>query len=160
MAKKVNIGVYVAPNNKFKRYHKLYTKSVVVINQSTSVNKYAKEKLSKVDFKVFDFNYEIKATEYLRLPSEQLEACLKISRRILKKKGSLLPMVYTYLPLTKKPSETRMGKGKSSRISKWVCSIKPGKVIFSISAKNYDLVQQVYKCVCDRLPIKLVLVTT
>lgn len=159
MAKKVNIGAHTAPNDKFKRYHKLYTKSKIVIDESALIQRYVKEKLFGVDAKIFNFNYEIKATEYLRLPSEQLEACLKISRRILKKKGVLLPRVYTYLPLTKKPSETRMGKGKSSRVSKWVCPVKPGKVIFSLSAKNYDLIQQVYKCVCDRLPIKLTLVS-
>jgi large subunit ribosomal protein L16 len=161
MSKKrnINVGLYVTPNKKFKRYHKLYTKSIINLTYSTNNIIYDKLKQNEeAEPMLYKFNFIIKSTEYLKLPSEQLQACLKIGKRILKKKGYLLPRVYTYLPLTKKPSETRMGKGKSSRVSKWIYPVKPGKLMFELSAKNYDLAKQVFRAVCNRLPIKLLLI--
>jgi large subunit ribosomal protein L16 len=143
--KKSNTMAFSAPNKLFKNYHKLYVKSK--LNLEYSKKNYMENEL-----------FGIVASEYLKLTSDQLEACKRVAKRIFKKKGTLLPRVYTYLPLTKKPSETRMGKGKSSRVSSWVCPIKQGKIIFTIQSKNYDLVKEVYKAITDKLPIKLIMI--
>lgn len=143
--KKSNIMAFSAPNRKFKNYHKLYAKSK--INTDYDRSNYLQESL-----------FGIKAVSYLKLTSTQLEACKRTAKRIFKKKGTLLPRVYTYLPLTKKPSETRMGKGKSSRVSSWVCPVKQGKIMFTIQSKHNDLIKDVFKAIADKLPIKLVLI--
>lgn len=142
--KKSNVMAFAAPNRKFKNYHKLYVKSK--INMDFDSSNYVSETL-----------FAIKSTSYLKLTAAQLESCKRTAKRIFKKKGTLLPRVYTYLPLTKKPSETRMGKGKSSRVSTWVCPINEGKVIFTIRSKNYELIKEVFKAISDKLPVKLIL---
>jgi len=159
MAKKKAANLtFATPNPKFKRYHKLYLKNIINTERHRNTNTMEKKNRRGEIIVVEFITFGVLALNSLRLPLAQLEACKKIAKRIFKKKGSILPRVYTSLPLTKKPSETRMGKGKSSRVSEWVCPVKPGKIVFELRSNHYDLVRQVFKCICDRLPIKLKLI--
>ena len=72
---------------------------------------------------------------YGKLTYKQIEACRRTIRRGLKKLGFLFIRVFTGTPVTKKPSATRMGKGKGS-ISYRVAIIKKGQIIFEISGVN------------------------
>jgi len=77
---------------------------------------------------------------YAKLNSRELEAARRTIRRAFKKSGKLFVISYPYLPLTKKPLQVRMGKGKSSKVRDWVCPVVPGQVIFSLkmfNATNY-----------------------
>jgi large subunit ribosomal protein L16 len=74
------------------------------------------------------------SSSYGLLSAQELEAGRKVIRKILgkNKRIKLLLRVFPYIPLTGKPAEVRMGRGKGSRIRKWVCFVKPGKIIFEI----------------------------
>jgi large subunit ribosomal protein L16 len=107
---------FSTPKAAFKRFHKLLCKGAP---------RYAFKATS-------NGNFALKSIEDGRIPLAQLEACKKYIKKTIKKKGRLLTRAYTYLPLTKKPGETRMGKGKSSRVSDWVCPVYSGKILFEI----------------------------
>jgi large subunit ribosomal protein L16 len=79
--------------------------------------------------------YVLKAQEFGRLSTAELEASRRYLRRFAKKgrTGRIYMRVYPSLPITKKPSETRMGKGKSSKVFDYVCPIRAGKIIFELS---------------------------
>merc|ERR1711916_152580 len=71
----------------------------------------------------------IKAVEHGRIDSRQIEAARVAMTRKVKRTGKVWIMVFPDKPLTAKPLETRMGKGKGA-VDKWVMNIKPGKVCF------------------------------
>jgi large subunit ribosomal protein L16 len=73
----------------------------------------------------------LRSLAYGRISSVQLDAGLKYLKKAVKKTGRVFLRVYPWQPLTKKPGETRMGKGKS-RITNYVYPVKPGKIIFEI----------------------------
>jgi len=79
------------------------------------------------------------STSYGLLSASEIDAAKKIIRKIVGKnrKIKVLTRVFPYIPLTGKPSEVRMGRGKGSRIRKWVCFIKPGKILFEIRNISY-----------------------
>jgi large subunit ribosomal protein L16 len=66
------------------------------------------------------------------MSSSEIEAARKSIRRRLKKKGVLIVRAFAFLPLTKKPAEVRMGKGKGNRIRKVVYPVRPGQVLFEL----------------------------
>jgi len=71
---------------------------------------------------------------YGLLSASEIEAARRVIRKVIGKNRRIKVMtrVFPYIPLTGKPSEVRMGRGKGSRIRKWVSFVKPGKVIFEI----------------------------
>ena len=119
MAKKLSNkgGQFAVPKPPFKRFHKFLC---------NGAPRYAFKSTS-------NGNFAIKSLEDGRITVAEFEACKKYIKKTIKKKGRLLTRAYTYLPLTKKPGETRMGKGKSSRVSDWVCPVYVGKILFEIS---------------------------
>lgn len=72
---------------------------------------------------------------YGLLSASELEAARRILKKVIGKSRSIgvFLRVFPFIPLTGKPSEVRMGRGKGSRIRKWVYSVKPGKILFEIS---------------------------
>jgi len=79
--------------------------------------------------------YGIKALEHGRIDSRQIEAARVAMTRAIKRQGKVWIMVFPHKPLTKRPLEVRMGKGKGP-IDKWVMNIKPGRVcLFELKAK-------------------------
>lgn len=90
--------------------------------------------ISDLSSKVIDIgsqSYCIRAKDYGRISAVQVDASYKFLKKAIKKTGQVFLRVYPWLPLTKKPGETRMGKGKS-RIYDYVYPVKPGKIIFEI----------------------------
>lgn len=80
-------------------------------------------------------NIVLKAREQGLLSKESLEAARKAIKKVIKKSGQIIIRASAYLPLTSKPSEVRMGKGKG-KISHYVYPIKAGHIIFEL--KNID----------------------
>src|SRR5690242_18163780 len=76
---------------------------------------------------------------YGLLSASEIDSARKIIRKIIGKnrKIKVLTRIFPYLPLTGKPAEVRMGRGKGSRIRKWVCFVKPGKILFEIKNISY-----------------------
>ena len=97
-----------------------------------------------------------KSIENGRLTYQQIEACRKTIRRILKKQGIVYLRVFTNISITKKPLASRMGKGKGSHYL-WICVIKKGQAICEIvfSIKNtLNLGLKALKSASSKLPFK------
>ena len=122
------------------------------------------KKLHKINFvyskiqdnKTFMLNFGllgIQALQYGRLTYKQIEACRRTIRRGLKKTGNIWINVFTYVPITKKPIASRMGKGKGN-ISHWVAPIRRGQVSYEINSFETVRTHNILKKVISRLPFK------
>jgi ribosomal protein L16 len=72
----------------------------------------------------------------VRLSAKQIEAGRRAIKKFIKKSYRLAVRVYPFAPITKRPSDVRMGKGKGTKISDWVYPLKVGKVIYEITPKR------------------------
>ena len=84
--------------------------------------------LNKTSSLIFGF-FGLKALESARITSRQIEAARKAITRKMKRQGRLWLHLFPHIPVTSKPTEVRMGKGKGN-ISYWAMPIKPGKILF------------------------------
>ena len=97
--------------------------------------------------------YGLKAIENGLIRSNHIEACRVVVARKMKGVGKLWINIFPHKPVTKKPAETRMGKGKGD-LDHWVAVIKRGKVIFEISGVPEDFAKMVLRLVSFKLPVK------
>ncbi len=100
----------------------------------------------------------IKAVEHGRIDSRQIEAARIAMTRKVKRQAKVWIMVFPDKPLTAKPLETRMGKGKGA-IDKWVMNIKPGRVCFEMAGVNEELAREALTLAQHKLPFKTKIVT-
>jgi len=103
-------------------------------------------------------NYAMICLEYARITSNEIESARRAIRKITKKSGKVYIRVYPYLPLTKKPAEVRMGKGKGSKIRAWVYPIKPGKIIFELSGLTKNLSLVALSAAAEKMSVKCKLI--
>ena len=82
-------------------------------------------------------SYALLATSSGFMPLKQIEAARIVMNRLIKKTGKLWIRVFPYKPLTRKPAEIRMGKGKGS-VDQWVAVIKPGKILYELDGVDED----------------------
>ncbi len=101
----------------------------------------------------------IKAVEHGRIDSRQIEAARVAMTRKVKRTGKVWIMVFPDKPLTAKPLETRMGKGKGA-VDKWVMNIKPGKVCFEMAGVEESLAREALTLAMHKLPFKTKIVTS
>ena len=100
----------------------------------------------------------IKAIEAGRIDSRQIEAARIAMTRHIKRSGKIWIRVFPDKPLTAKPLETRMGKGKGG-VDKWVMNIKPGRVIFEMGGVDHDLARSALELSQAKLPFKTKIIT-
>ena len=101
--------------------------------------------------------YGLKATEPGWITSRQIEAVrITISRRV-RKVGKMWIRIFPHKSITKKPAETRMGKGKGSP-EFWVSNVKPGRILFEVEGVSQEIAQKAFKNAGNKLPIKTKLV--
>jgi large subunit ribosomal protein L16 len=100
----------------------------------------------------------LKAIEHGRIDSRQIEASRIAMTRKINRQGKVWIMVFPAKPLTKKPLETRMGKGKGS-VEKWVMNIKPGRICFEMGGIDEELARQALTLAKHKLPFKTKIVT-
>ena len=105
-----------------------------------------------------DGDIAIKATEAGRIDSRQIEAARISMTRHIKRSGKIWIRVFPSKPLTAKPLETRMGKGKGG-VDKWVMNIKPGRVIFEMAGVDHDLAREALRLAQAKLPFKTKIIT-
>ena len=86
------------------------------------------------------------------LTSRQIEAARIAMTRKVKRGGKIWIRVFPDKPITKKPAETRMGKGKGNPEG-WVCPVKPGRILFEIEGITKDLAQKAMALASAKLPI-------
>src|SRR5574344_197190 len=100
----------------------------------------------------------IKAVEHGRIDSRQIEASRIAYTRHVKRQAKTWIRVFPDKPLTAKPLETRMGKGKGS-VDKWVMNIKPGRIIFEMAGVPEELAREALTLAMHKLPFKTKIVT-
>ena len=103
-------------------------------------------------------SYGLKALEPGWITSRQIEATrISISRRV-RKLGKMWIRIFPDKPITKKPAETRMGKGKGSP-EYWVSVVKPGRILFEVDGLDLEQAKETFRACSHKLPIKTKLVT-
>jgi large subunit ribosomal protein L16 len=95
----------------------------------------------------------LKALESGFISARQLESARQAMARKIKKKGKLWIKIYPNLPITKKPTEVRMGKGKGN-VSHWVAKIKGGSVLFEVCGINRKTAIKAFRTGGAKLPIR------
>jgi len=90
--------------------------------------------------------------------SNHIEACRVAVARKLKGAGTLWINIFPSKPVTKKPAETRMGKGKGD-LDHWVANVKRGKVLLELSGVPEDLAKMVFRLLSFKLPVKTKFIT-
>jgi large subunit ribosomal protein L16 len=109
---------------------------------------------AKVNFGSFG----LKAVAAAWLTSAQIEACRVVINRRLKRGGKLWIRIFPDKPITKKPAETRMGKGKGSPEA-WVAVIKPGRILFELEGVQESAAKEAFQLAAHRLPVATKFVT-
>ncbi|MGE5429704.1 MAG: 50S ribosomal protein L16 [Syntrophomonadaceae bacterium] len=103
-------------------------------------------------------DFGLKAMEPAWITSRQIEACRVAISRKMKRDGKVWIRIFPDKPVTKKPLETRMGKGKGAP-EFWVAVVKPGRVLFEVSGVPKELAAEALKIASHKLPIKTKVVT-
>lgn len=100
----------------------------------------------------------IKAVEAGRIDSRQIESGRVAINRNMKRSGKIWIRVFPDKPVTAKPIETRMGKGKGS-VDKWVMNIQPGRIIYEVAGVDQELAKNSLILAMHKLPFKTKIVT-
>lgn len=98
-------------------------------------------------------SFGLKALEPERITARQIEAARRSISRHVKRVGRLWIRVFPDLPVTGKPAEVRMGKGKGS-VEYWACRVKPGRILFEIDGVPEDIARTAFERASAKLPIK------
>jgi len=103
-------------------------------------------------------DYALKAVESGKLTAQQIEAARIAINRKIKRGGKVWIRVFPDKPITKKPAETRMGKGKGAP-DHWVPITKPGKIIYELSGVEESLAIRALTLAAAKLPFKTKVIT-
>lgn len=98
-------------------------------------------------------DYGLKAMQGCWMTSRQIEAARIAINRTLKRGGKMWIRIFPDKPITKKPAETRMGKGKGSP-EYWIAVIKPGRILFEIQGVDEELARKALVNASNKLPVK------
>jgi large subunit ribosomal protein L16 len=96
--------------------------------------------------------YGLQATDRGRITARQIEAARIAMTRYVKRGGKIWIRIFPDKPVTKKPAETRMGKGKGSP-EEWVAVVKPGRVLYEIEGVNSKIAQEAFRLAAHKLPL-------
>ncbi len=102
-------------------------------------------------------DYGLQATECGWVTARQIEAARVTLSRYVKRTGKLWIRVFPDKPITKKPAETRMGKGKGP-VEGWIAVVKPGKVLYEIKGVPEDKAREALRIAAQKLPVQTRLV--
>jgi large subunit ribosomal protein L16 len=97
--------------------------------------------------------FGIKSLDSSFLTARQIEAARIAATRHMKREGSLWIMIFPDKPITKKPLEVRMGKGKGA-VEFWVAVVKPGRVMFEVSGVTMETAKEALRLAAQKLPVK------
>ena len=98
-------------------------------------------------------SYGLKSLDHGFITSRQIEASRIVISRSIRKIGRMWIRVFPHKALTRKPAETRMGKGKGSP-ELWVAVVKPGTILFEIEGLDYKEAQEAFRKCSNKLPVK------
>ncbi len=97
--------------------------------------------------------FGIKSLDSNFLTARQIEAARIAATRFMKREGSIWIMIFPDKPITKKPLEVRMGKGKGG-VEYWAAVVKPGRVLFEISGVPMETAKEALRLAAQKLPVK------
>ena len=97
--------------------------------------------------------FGVKALDSVFVTSRQIEAARIAATRYMKREGQLWIKIFPDKPITKKPLEVRMGKGKGA-LDHYVAVVKPGRIIFEISGVPIDVAKEALRLASQKLPVK------
>ena len=97
--------------------------------------------------------FGLKATGRGRITARQIEAARRTIPRTVKRGGKLWIRVFPDKPVSKKPLEVRMGKGKGN-VEYWVAQIQPGRMLYEIEGVNEELARQAFALAAAKLPVQ------
>lgn len=103
--------------------------------------------------KVTDGEYGIQSLELGFITSNQIEAARVAMTRYIKRGGKVWIKIFPDKPITKKPAETRMGKGKGA-VEYWVAAVKPGRVMFEIAGVPEETAREALRLAANKLSVK------
>ena len=122
----------------------------------TKYKKFRKGRLSRLEFKSNNLEFGeigLKAQESGMISARQIEAARRVITRKIKKKGKVWIRIFPDLPITAKPTESRMGKGKGS-VSHWVARVRGGTTLFEICGVPKHTAAEALKSSSAKLPVK------
>ncbi len=119
---------------KFRKYQKGRVDGKVSNNTSLSFGKFG-----------------IKSLTSGRLSAQVLEAARRTMTRKLRRNGKIWIRVFPDIPVTEKPAEVRMGKGKGN-VSSWICRIKAGQILFELDGMSLDMAKQASFLAAQKIP--------
>lgn len=102
-------------------------------------------------------DFGIMATEKGRITSRQIEAARIAMTRHIKRGGKVWIKIFPHTPVTKKPAEVRMGKGKGS-VDRYIAAVKPGRVLYEMNGVSAEIAKGALELAAAKLPIKTRLV--
>ncbi len=102
--------------------------------------------------------YGLKATEPERITARQIEAARRAITRHMKRAGRVWIRVFPDVPVSKKPLEVRMGKGKGN-VEFWVCKIQPGRVLYEMEGVDEGIAREAFRLAAAKLPFKTTFVS-
>ena len=98
-------------------------------------------------------SYGLKAVEPERVTARQIEAARRAMTREMKRAGRVWIRIFPDVPVSKKPTEVRMGKGKGSP-EYWAARVKPGRIMFEIDGVDAETARSALSLAAAKLPIK------
>lgn len=98
-------------------------------------------------------SYGLKALEPGWITARQIEAARVTISRIVRKNGKMWIRIFPDKPITKKPAETRMGKGKGTP-EYWVAVVKPGRILFEVEGVDREMAHEAFRNAAYKLPVK------
>ena len=101
--------------------------------------------------------YGLKVIERGRVTARQIESARRVMTRHIKRGGKIWIRAFPDVPITKKPIEVRMGKGKGN-VEYWVMKVQPGRVLYEMEGVSEELATEAFKLAAAKLPVKTVFV--
>ena len=97
--------------------------------------------------------FGLKAIEPERVTARQIEAARRAMTRHMKRQGRVWIRIFPDTPITAKPIEVRMGKGKGS-VDRWAAKVKPGRIMFEIDGVSESIAREALRLAAMKLPVK------
>jgi large subunit ribosomal protein L16 len=98
-------------------------------------------------------SFGLKAMSPERVTARQIESARRAITRHMKRLGKLWIRIFPDVPVTKKPAEVRMGKGKGA-VEYWVCRVKPGRIMFELDGVKPEIATQALTLAAAKLPVR------
>lgn len=103
-------------------------------------------------------SYGLKAVTPGRVTARQIEAARRAITRHIRRAGRVWIRVFPDVPVSQKPAEVRMGKGKGSP-EYWMCRVRPGRIMFELDGVDTDIARRAFELAAAKLPVKTRFVT-